>query len=205
LFASLGPAQEREFLLELRQRVLEAIDRIAPWPQPEVSIDLDGLTGALEPFTLTEKQVAWLDTMRYTPAEIGILLRMARETVEKVEEKTAERIRGQVDAWRRTLLSENGRPLGLAAGAGKTNDCLPSKAFLDVIDGRTTWRGREEMERHVRGCWHCIDHFCRMLEASEFVRTAQPLTDPEARPFRKLLGLDGGGKRPIWKRLFQGA
>jgi len=73
---------------------------------------------------------------------------MSPETVAKIRDRTEELIRGKVDAWRRNLLAENGRALGLEAVAAKTGECLRDKAFLDVLDGRETWRGREEMERH---------------------------------------------------------
>jgi hypothetical protein len=73
------------------------------------------------------------------------------------------------------------------------------KVFLDVLDGRATWRGREEMERHVTRCWHCIDHFCRMAEVIQSLRGVQPLTGEESEPFRKLLGVRM--QRAGWKRL----
>src|ERR1017187_7055242 len=68
-------------------------------------------------------------------------------------------------------------------------DCLPTKAFLDVVDGRTTWRGRETMDRHLLGCWHCVDHFCRMLEVVHLLRGSQPLSESGSEPFRALLGV----------------
>jgi len=199
LFATITPAPEREFLAELRQQVLAIINAGSPVPAPGVSIDLETLTAALEPLSFLEKQAVWLETMRYAPSEAGPLLRASAAAVEKIRENAAARIRAQVDHWRITLLAENGRDLGRAAAAA-TAACLPPKAFLDLLDGRTTWRGREDMERHVHGCWHCIDHYCRLLEAADWVRRAQPLGEREAEPFRKLLGIEAE-KRPAWKRL----
>jgi hypothetical protein len=200
IFGSLTPAPEREFLAELRQQVLAVLHAVWPFPEPEISIDLDTLTATLEPLTLLEKQAVWLDSMRYAPAEAGALLRTGAAAVDKMRESAAERIRAKVDHWRATLLPENGRHLGLAAAAA-TAQCLPPKAFLDLLDGRTTWSGREDLERHVRGCWHCIDHDCRLLEAAELSRRAQPLREQEAEPLRQLLGI-AAEKRPAWKRLF---
>jgi hypothetical protein len=57
------------------------------------------------------------------------------------------------------------------------------------------------MERHVTACWHCIDHFCRMLEVVDVMRGIQPLTEAEAAPWRKLLSLPEE-KRSGWKKLF---
>jgi hypothetical protein len=148
---------------------------------------------------MTEKQAAWLETMRYTPEQAGPMLRVSPQTVEKVRDRAAELIRGKVDSWRRTLLAENGPALGREAAAETGEDCLPTKAFLDVVDGRTTWRGREMMERHLGTCWHCVDHFCRMLEVVHLLRDSQPISEAEAGPYRLLLGVEAP-KRGGWKR-----
>ena len=186
LFASMEPAPERWFVAELRQRVLAAIESETG---AEGELDLEALQVALEPLTLVEKQAAWMETMGYRPVETGVLLRMDPRTVEKIRDKAADRIRAAMDSWRRSLMAENGRRLGRAAASARTADCLPAKAFLDVLDGRTTWRGREEMERHVSGCWHCIDHFCRIVEVKELLRGMTSLSEEEARPFNQALGI----------------
>jgi hypothetical protein len=142
--------------------------------------------------------------MLYPAKAAGAMLRVSAETVEKVRDRTAELLRGKVDTWRRTLLAENGPALGREASAVITEDCLPAKAFLDVVDGRTTWRDREMMERHLQTCWHCVDHFCRMLEVVHLLRDSQPLTETESEPFRVLMGV-AAPKRSGWKRLVGGA
>jgi len=195
MFQSLEPAPERWFVAELRQKVLVEIP-VAP---AEIAVDLATVADALAPLTVVEKLAAWLETMHYDPKESGAILRMSPETVAKIREKTEELLRGKVDAWRRNLLAENGRALGLEALAAKTEECLPDKAFLNVLDGRETWRGREEMERHVTRCWHCIDHFCRMAEVIQAIRGIQPLTAEETEPFLRLLGVRA--KKTGWKRL----
>ena len=169
-------------------------------PHPaEIPLDLETVATALEPLTLAEKQAAWFETMGYDPAETGSILRMAPATVEKIRVRAEELIRGNVDAWRRGLLADNGGTLGKAAAAAANKDCVSPKTFLDVLDG-TEWREREEMARHVTGCWHCIDHFCRLAEVVGLLRGLQPLTPAEAEPFRKLLAIPEA-KRPAWKRL----
>jgi hypothetical protein len=200
LFQSIEPGPERWFLAELRQKVLAEV----PIQVPEIEIDLETVAAAFEPLTLVEKQAAWFESMRYTPVETGPMVHMEPKTVEKIREKAAELIRGKVDSWRRSILADNGAVLGRAAAAGRGKDCLPVKAFLDILDGRTTWRGREEMERHATGCWHCIDHFCRMVEIVEMLRGLQPLSEAEAEPFRQLLGVETQ-KRPAWKRWLGGS
>jgi hypothetical protein len=199
LFQSMEPVPERWFVAQLRQKVLEEL----PAGAPAASLDLETVGAALEPLTLVEKQAAWLETMLYSAAETGVLLRMAPSTVERIRAKSVDLIRGKVDSWSRTMLAENGRALGRAAAARASAECLPPKTFLDLLDGRTTWRGREQLEQHVTRCWHCIDHFCRLVEVVEVLRRNQPLSEAEAAPFAELLGI-AAGKRPAWKRWLGG-
>ena len=199
LFQLLDPAPERWFVAQLRQKVLE---QLAP-AAPASTIDLETISAALDPMTLVEKQVAWLETMLYSPAETGVLLRMAPATAEKIRGKAADLIRGKVDFWSRNILPENGRALGSAAAAAGGAECLPPKLFLDMLDGRTTWQGRCELERHVTRCWHCIDHFCRLVEVVELLRGNKPLAEAEATPFYELLGVSAA-KSPAWKRWLAG-
>jgi len=199
LFETLDPAPERAFVSELRQRVLRAVEADRASVAPEVPIDVETLGVALEPLTLTEKLTVWFETMRYGDADTGRMLRMSPETAAKIRSRAAELVRGSVDAWRSSLLADNGPLLGQAAAAQSTKDCLAAKAFFDVIDGRTTWRGREEMERHVRDCWHCLDHFCRLLEVVDVLRASKPLAEAEVEGYKRLLGIQAP-KRPFWKR-----
>jgi hypothetical protein len=199
LFRSLDPAPERWFVAELRQRVLAELEPSDNAQAPHPTLDLETLARALEPLTLVEKQAAWLETMRYTAEQTGVLLRMDPGTVSKIRDKAAERMRTVLENWSRTLLTANGRQLGkLAANAG-TPDCLAAKAFLDMLDGRTTWHGREELERHAGVCWHCIDHFCRLAEVLELLRGHAPLPDSEAEPLRTALGITQPKMRG-WRR-----
>ena len=201
IFESMEPVPERMFVAKLRQQVLASIEEHKTSEQS--AFDLDLLREALEPLTLVEKQASWFETMRYPPEKTGAMLRMEPKTVEKIRNKAGELLRGKLDTWRRTLLFENGRAVGREAAAAETAECLPAKVFLDVLDGRSTWQGREEMERHASGCWHCIDHFCRLVEVVELLRGNHPLSEPDLRDFRQALGLPS--PRPQgWKRWFAG-
>jgi hypothetical protein len=195
LFQSMEPAPERWLIAEMRQRIVASM----PAASPEIPLDLETVADALAPLTMTEKQAAWFETMRFPPKQAADALRMAGPTVEKIRARADELIRGKVDSWRRELLAENGRALGLEAAALTTKDCLPVKTFLDMLDGRSTWRVREDIERHAGTCWHCIDHFCRMAEVIEVLRGLQPLSEAEAAPLRKKLGIEER-KRAFWKR-----
>jgi hypothetical protein len=183
MFSDLDPVAERPFVAALRQRVLAGL------PTPG-QIGIEEVAAAFGGLTLLEKQAAWIETMRYSAAETGAMLRMSPATVEKIRDRSAELLRGHLSTWSRTILADNGVALGREAAGARTNDCLPSKVFLDVLDGRTDWQGREEMERHVASCWHCIDHFCRMAEVIELLRGIRPLSEEESAPYLRRLGIE---------------
>jgi len=204
LFDSLEPAPERWFVAELRQTIVAAMEAEHPSAEPEIGIGLEALGAALEPLTLTEKQAVWLETMRYGPAETGAMLRMAPETVGNIREKGGALVRGRVDTWRASVLVDNGHILGPAAAATGTKDCPDSKVFLDILDGRATWRMRDQVERHASQCWRCIDHFCRMAEVVHLLSGSQPLSEAEAAPVGRLLGI-GVETKPAWKRWLRGS
>ena len=193
--SSLDPVAERPFVAGLRQNVLAAAA-----PAQEGDIELDVLGEALDPLTVVEKEAVWFETMRYNADEAGRMLRMAPATVEKIRARAGELLRGKLDRWRSTILTDNGLPLGRAAADRGTEACIPPKDLLDMIDGRTTWTAREAIERHVNACWHCIDHFCRLHETIDLLRASQPLTASEAEPFKKMLGLEMPQAK-FWQRL----
>jgi hypothetical protein len=199
LFQSLDPAPERWFVAELRQAVLAAL----PVPAAEIQLDLETLAAALAPLTVVEKVAAWFETMHYDAAAAAEMMRISPATAGKVRDRAAELLRGTADAWRRTLLAENGLALGREAAAAGGKDCASPKVLLDILDGRTTWQGREVMESHVTACWHCVDHYARMMEVIWLLRANRPLGDAEAVPYFRALGV--APERPsAWKRLFAG-
>ena len=56
------------------------------------------------------------------------------------------------------------------------------------------------MDRHLRTCWHCVDHFCRILESVYLLRDTPELSEAECEPFRKLFGI-AAPQKSGWKRL----
>jgi hypothetical protein len=181
---------------ELRQKVIAEV----VFPAPRIELDLETAAAAFAPLTVIEKQAVWTEGMGYTPDEAGAMLRMAPATVAKIRDRAAELLRGSSDSWTRSMFAENGPALGRAAAVAGGAECLSAKTFLDILDGRANWRGREEMEQHVSGCLHCIDHFCRMAEVIEVLRGAGPLSEEESTQFLALLGVEAE-KRKGWRRL----
>jgi hypothetical protein len=200
LYQKLDTAGERVFVCQLRQAVMAAVESDHASAAPALEIDLDTLQEALASLTATEREAVWYETMRYGAADVGRLLRMAPETVEKIRDRAAGLIRAQLDTWTRSLLTDNGPQLGRAAAALTTPDCDAPKVYTDMLDGRTMWRDREIAETHLTRCLHCVDHYCRMIEAADLIRNSPPLTEAEGASFRRLLGVELPAK-PLWKRL----
>jgi len=199
LFQMIDPAPERAFVAELRQHAIAAEGNHQAGAAPDVSIGLEELTTALDSLTLTERLVVWFETMRYDSTDTSRMLRMSAPTVDAIRVRAGELVRGSMDSWRSSLLTDNGAELGRQAAEQHGKDCPPAKVFFDVIDGRATWLGREEMERHVRNCWYCVDHYCRLLEVVDVLRAAQPLGEAEILKYQLRLGIQPA-KRSFWRR-----
>src|SRR4051794_6673044 len=61
MFQSLQPAPERGFVAELRLHVIAELQPTAP----ELDIDLEALSAALQTLTMTERQAVWFEPMRH--------------------------------------------------------------------------------------------------------------------------------------------
>ncbi|MFN3324011.1 MAG: hypothetical protein ACK5AZ_10990 [Bryobacteraceae bacterium] len=198
------PESEREFCSRLRQFVLAAVEDDKASTAPEISLDFETLTEALAPLTAMERQAVWLEAMGYHPEHAGSLLNMDAATAGGIREKAADLLRGKMDQWNINVMQQNGFLLRQAVKGLETEQCFPSRTFLDLLDGRMTWADRQDVDRHMVGCWYCVDHLCRMREIDAILRDSRPLRAGEAEPYLKLLGLPAG-KVPFWKRLFAGA
>ena len=196
LFDSLDPSPERWFVARLRQTMMSEMEPAAP---PEMPLSLETVGDALAPLSITQKLAVWMETMRYDAAQTGAMLRMAPATVEKTRDHGADLLRRKVENWRRTILAENGFPLQKTAGQMGSKDCLPPRVFLDVLDGRATWQGREEMERHAGDCWHCVDNFARMAEVIELLRGIRPIDDAETAAWLESIGVHDV-RSGFWRR-----
>lgn len=199
LFVASGPLSEREFVAELRQFVLAAIEDDRASDTPELSIDIETLSAALDSLSTLEKQVAWLEAMRHDAERTAHIVAMHATTVDKIRDRAAELLRSQLSAWQAEMIAANGPLLRHEAVRLAKDDCPSARTWLDWLDGRITWHQREEAEHRLAACWHCIDHFCRLREAQSLLRETKPLTAIDAEPFLKAFGI-AGPKRPFWKR-----
>lgn len=201
LWAAPGAGTEREFVAQLRQEVMRVVELDKSSVEPEVPLDLEVMSEALEPFTATERQFVWFQTMGFDSASTAKLMNLEPTTVQAARDRADEAIRGKLDRWRRGIVAENGLVLGRLAVAAKTDKCLAGKAFLETLDGRITWARKKDYETHMAQCWFCVDHFCRIREADFALRTLKPLAGEEEQRLRDVLGLPAE-KKGLLKRMF---
>ena len=190
---------ERDLMASMRPAVLAA----TAWGSapPEIELELDTLAEALEPLTVVERQLVWLDAMGYEPAEAAVIMRVSAQTAEKVREKAAELLRAKLDGWNQSIVRGNGAALQQEAASRKPEHPVGARDCFDILDGRITWQQRTNTERQLAASWYEIDHFCRLREADHMLRTAAPLADLEAEEALSILGVVKR-KPPMWKRLF---
>ncbi len=196
-FPDIPPAVEREFLLGMRPRILDA----AGWkPRDAGTLDLETFIEALEELTALERQAVWFETFPYPPAKAALMTRMSEDTHTKARERAAELLRVKLDNWTATIVRDNAAGLSEAVRAAIPAQPTPFRSYIDVIDGRMTWATRVAVARGLAGSWYEVDHFCRVREADAAIRDTKPLDHAAAEPWLAIFGVRPP-KQPVWKRL----
>lgn len=196
---SMEPATVRELVVALRPRILEAAGY--PGATARKIPDAADVTGALEPLTNAERQIVWLETMGYDHAATARLMRASVETVESVRRRAGELLRAALDEWTVTLLRDEGHAIGEEIRGTPPEEPVPTRQYLDVVDGRVTWQGRTDVDRKLAASWYEIDHVCRVREADDAVSAGKPLDDAAAGPYYSMFGVEPP-KPSLWKRVF---
>jgi hypothetical protein len=186
---------ERDFLARLRPLVAGEHEPGAG------SLDLETVAAAFEPLTLVERQVVWLEIMRYDADGAAVLMRISPESSRKIRERAGELLRSKVDAWSEDLLTREGAALQAEAAANVPEHPVGVRDFLDIIDGRATWSFRRDVERKLEASWYEIDHFCRLREADQLLRAAKPLDGADAATWLAKFGVTAE-RQSKWRRLF---
>jgi len=180
VFEVSGIATEREFLLGLRDMVIEQFaPRVQNRPAPESAL----LTGV----PALERQIGWLEAMGYDEHASARMLNLDHKTVAAVRAKLNAALQG-------AGLSCIVLP---AAGPG----CASARTLADYSDGRLVWQTRQKVERHLCECWRCVDLFCRLRESDFLMSRRQPLKPAEVENIYEAMDI----KPPpagFWRKVF---
>ena len=201
-FRDFSGQSEREFLLHLREHVATVADEGSPGEvDPEIPLVWDVFAKALEGLTLLERQASWLLILAPEAQDAHEILRVDAQSVAAATGKAQDALRAACDRWSADMLSQNRRQLAQDARSRATKDCPAPKSFLRLLDGQMTWRDRVDAEHHISTCWRCVDLLCRFREVVFVFGLCRPLSEAEAQPYWKPLGIEEP-RPPGWKRLF---
>ncbi len=163
-----GTTPEREFLLRLRNLVLEQLrpsEAERPAPDPAT-------LGEVSPL---ERQIGWLETMGYDDHATARMMNLDAQTV--------------IAARAKVHAALPGAGLARIALPPASADCASPRLLADYTDGRLTWQRRETVDFHLTECWGCVDLFCRVRESDYLMRRRQPLEPDESDRLRRALGI----------------
>ena len=182
---------EREFLMHLREHVLGVgEEQEAPAPAPEILLEWEVFDRALTGLSALERQMVWMLVLSPKNDDTDQILRVDPKAVATLLARAQECLRAACDRWNPEMLAQNRRLLAQQARARRTKECPAPKVFLRTLDGQITWRDREELDRHLAGCWHCVDEFCRFHEILFLSRHIHHLPHAESETYLKVLGIE---------------
>lgn len=179
IFEISGVALEREFLLGLRNTVLE---QLRPPRSGQTAPDTSLLAG----FSALERQIGWLETMGYEDRDAARMLNLDQQTVASARAKLHEVLQGA---------GLFGTVLPAAV-----EDCIIPRLLADYTDGRLTWQTREAVERHLCGCWRCVDLLCRLRESEFLMHRRLPLQAEQIERLREVKGLPQQ-RKSFWRKV----
>jgi hypothetical protein len=172
-FSSLQFANEREFLMPLRQLVFSYGREVARMPTPQIS--LAQMKDIMQDLTVVEREILWLFVKGYTAEQIAPILMNAIATATAVKQKADERLATLLPSAGADSFRLSARVLIEEAEKTRSEQCLPLKTFNNLINGQITWRERELAEEHIRDCFNCLDRYTAFQEMIRLRKDAQPL------------------------------
>lgn len=182
-------SSEGEFLLCLRPFVLERGRRRRREP-PTAPLVLEKLWELLQQFQPLQRELILLRFRGYTPEEITRIHRFEPETTEKVLAAVTEKARGQLGlAFRDDLPALDHEALFAEIERQRTDQCVPDKTYVRIVDGQITWREKEDVEPHIDACLYCLARFAEYREVSYFLHKLPAIEPAVARELAAALGL----------------
>ncbi|MFQ5723147.1 MAG: hypothetical protein ACE5G6_01545 [Terriglobia bacterium] len=198
---------ENEFLLHWRQFVIEQARR-ARGPAPETPLNPENFWRLLETFPLLQREMLILGFRRYRPEQLAELSKFSVEASGEILEQAQRRLEQQLGKGvGEELLRHDHDALFAAIEQQRGEKCCPGRVFVRLADGQISWREREEAERHIESCLHCLDRSAQYCEVARFFHVLPP---PATGELQDLLGaLELPVEEPLrkqtwWQRLLGG-
>lgn len=183
-FRSLRFDNEREFAMSFRELVLASGRSGAR--RTSLNLSPDQVFTSLAGLTLVQREFFWTFLKGWDVQQASAMLMNASATSEATSQIVDERLAQLGPATERmniALLATE------AAQSRRQSDCLPWKAFNNVINGQISWSEREACERHIQKCARCLDGFTAFQEMIWLQKVALPLADTEAEALVAKLGV----------------
>jgi hypothetical protein len=199
-FHGLRFANEREFACAYRDFIFGYGREVARLPTPQIS--LEQARGVMKDMPVVEQQVLWLYVRGFREEQVAPILMHAEATARAVKQKADERIRTIVPNASSDALVISARALMEAAEKSKTDSCLPLKTFNNIINGQISWRERDVAEKHIAGCFYCLDRFTTFQEVVRRMKDKQAASDAEVEKVVAQLGLAAKRKSGLLAKVF---
>ncbi len=200
-FRSLKFTNEREFLMSFRELVFAYGREEARVPLPEIS--LEQMAEIMKDLTVIERELLWLFVKGYTAQQIAPILMNAAATATAVKSVADERLAKILPGASADAFNVSARVLIEAAEKKKTDQCLSTKTFNNIVNGQVSWRERELAEEHVHDCFHCLDRFTSFNEMLYLRKNARPLPEDETEKIVAQLGLAAAKPKGVLARLLR--
>ena len=191
-FRELKFANEREFACAYRDFIFAYGREVARLPVAEISIEQ--VRGVMKDLPMVEQQVLWLFMRGFREEQISPILMHADATARSVQQKADERVKAIVPDASQDALVNSARALMEAAEKIKGDSCLPLKTFNNIVNGQISWRERDVAEKHVAGCFYCLDRFTTFQEIVKEMKDRQPASQSATEKILGQLGLPAKGK-----------
>lgn len=208
LWRTFSGVSEKEFLLHFHRFVLQQ-GRAARGAWPETPLSPQNFQALLEEFPPLQREMLALSFRGYEAEELSQMMKFHPETIRTATERAQEKLRARLgEAIGPDFSRRDHDALFAAIEAQRGENCVPDKIFPRIVDGQTTWREREEAERHIESCLHCLNRFADYYEVFHYHRTLPPADGSTVARLAAALGLpaaeSGRKSRKSWWRRLRG-
>jgi len=198
---------EREFLGDLRARLLETALEATPFENSQVpasgSFEPEKIAKLLDGVPLLHKEMLFFKLAGYTENTLERLMRISPRVAEKAFERLAEEYQAARSTeqdrcpWPAAWLAFLKHARGL-----KTEHCIPAHEIVRIHDGQVSWYEKEPVEKHVSGCLHCLEAWAGLREVGYWRRAADPLSSSEIERLLEVIPVEKpAAKKSFFQRL----